>query len=89
MKIALTDVLRGGKAGPTVIHFTHPRSTMTLCYQYPKSRVASFDVTADVNCMTCLVRANGPSFEERIASAWQLPKEFLYDMDEDDGPDDR
>lgn len=32
----------------------------------------------DVDCMTCLVRANRPSIEERMAAALGVPKEFLY-----------
>jgi len=32
----------------------------------------------DVDCMTCLVRANRPSIEERMAAALGMPKEFLY-----------
>jgi len=79
MKIALTDVLSGGRPGPTVVHFAHPwNHQTTLCDQYEDGRVAHHGTALDVDCMTCLVRANRPTVEERMAAALGLPKEFLY-----------
>lgn len=43
----------------------------------------------NVDCMTCLVRANDRPVEDIIASALRLPKEFLYGKSEDNGADDR
>lgn len=93
-KIALTDVLTRGRAGSTVVHFAHPWSRMegyevTLCDQYEDGRVAHHGTALDVDCMTCLVRANRSSLEDKLAAALHVPKEFLYGRDEEDGADDR
>lgn len=58
-----------------------------LCGQYIDGYVASFDVQDNVDCMTCLVRANQPTFESRMAEALHLSEEFLFVRDEDDGVD--
>jgi hypothetical protein len=90
MKIALTDVLPGGRAGTTIVHLVHPSFTdMTQCYQREDGRVAHRGTEQDVNCMTCLVRANDRPLEEIIAATLRLPKEFLYGESKDDGADDR
>jgi hypothetical protein len=89
MRIALTDVLPGGRAGATVVHLTDPfDDELTLCSQHEDGRVAHRGTMLDVDCMTCLVRANRPSLKELVATALNVPKEFLYGDDED-GADDR
>ncbi len=88
MKIALTDVLPGGRPGPTVVHLTHPYlDRLTMCYLHEDGRVAHRGTSLDVDCMTCLVRANRPSFEEQASAAFKLPKEFLFGKYEDDADD--
>lgn len=52
----------------------------TLCHvsiPYPLGS-RNTELGYDVDCMTCLVRANRPSIEERMAAALGVPKEFLY-----------
>lgn len=47
-------------------------------------------VERPVDCMTCLVRANGPFVSERIATALGIPNKFLYgDSDDKDVGDER
>ena len=88
-KIALTDVLRGGVAGPTIVHYVNPGPDWsTLCRQWDNGRVAHRGTMLDVDCMTCLVHATRPSIEDRIATAMGVPKEFLF-AEEDDGADDQ
>ncbi len=49
----------------------------TLCSLGTSTHVMR-PVQREVNCMTCLVRANEPSLSERMATALHVPKEFLY-----------
>lgn len=90
MKIALTDVLPGGRAGATIVHLVHPHlRERTRCGLFEDGRVAHRGTEQDVNCMTCLVRANDRPLEDIIAETLRLPEEFLYGESEDDGADDR
>lgn len=64
-----------------VVHLVNDvASSWTLCgisIPYPP-RSRNTRLGYDVDCMTCLVRANRPSIEDRMAAALGVPKEFLY-----------
>jgi hypothetical protein len=84
MKIALTDVLSGGRPGETMVHLKHPYLVgLMLCDQHEDGRVAHHGTDLDVDCMTCLVRASRPTLEDVMSAAMRLPKDFLYGKEDD------
>lgn len=65
MKIALTEVLREGRAGATVVHLTDPiDDELTLCSQHIDGCVSDRWSPKDVDCMTCLVHASKRRIDE-------------------------
>lgn len=83
------DLVRFAILGDPVTHFADSAFPhVTLC-GVGTEHGKTWATLRSVDCMTCLVCANRPSFTDKIATVLHVSKEFLYGRDEEDGADDR
>lgn len=79
------NLVRFAILGDPVTHFARGAFPhVTLCGAGTEHGKA-WATPRNVDCMTCLVRANDRPIEDIIATTLRLPKEFLYGESEDKG----